>query len=716
MRSPLRAVAVCSAALFVPLLIPLVTGRVFTLDDLAAFHIPLRHLYSEALRRGDSILWTPAVYSGYYEFGEGQVGMAHPWHLLLYRVLPLTTAFNLEIISSYLAMFAGMVLLFRRIGLSSEARWFGAMVFTFSGYNLFHLIHVNIIAVIAHIPWLLLATHTILTAADRKTRVRAFVALALLFASQILVSHPQHVWFGLIAVGCEAACLSWDNMVRSRLALVAGGLAVGALIAGVQLVPLMDVAAGSERTTWSLANSLTFSLRPTNLVQLWAPFFFATRVDTIPNERHVIHEFIVYNGAFCTLAPGWIALRWDSLRRKRLVIALLLFTSIALLLALGGYGGVYAWLAPLPGLRWFRAPSRHLVLFQLGLSTLAAVAFEDLVAVVGRSEQIERRRLWPIAMLAALSVTTTALGAVLVHFAPVASWGHSLSGLRTAAPWSAVFVLVAFLLVSAARGGRWAVPVLVAVVALDQGCWGFQYIGGDPLRPLQTIEELAARASVPAGAQPGDLFQAKNLNYLQNLPVLHGFRVWTGYVGLPPALKLPTGSPNLLTARIGGAKWWLSGTLEYKTIQAIADRARLVTQTRVSTNVAADARTIDILKEALVDEPVDGLVGPPGSARVVEDRPGRIVVETTAPGRQLLVLTERFHPGWRVSDSVDEPNQRDRPRDGHIMRAYGDFIGYVVDAGTHRLMFVFAPASFREGLWMSCLGAALLVIALFWAI
>jgi hypothetical protein len=711
MRSPLRAVAICSAALFVPLLIPLVTGRVFTLDDLAAFHIPFRHLYSEALHRGDSILWTPAVYSGYYQFGEGQVGMAHPWHLLLYRVFPLSMAFNLEIIGSYLAMFAGMVLLFRRIGLSREARWFGAMVFTFSGYNLFHVIHPNIIAVAAHIPWLLLVTHAIVTAVDRKTSVRAVVALALLFASQLLLGHPQQVWLGLIAVGCEALCLSWGNVVRSRLALVAGGLAVGALIAGVQLVPLIDVAEGSERTTWSLANSLSHSLVPTNLVQLWAPFFFATRVDTIRSERTVIHEFIVYNGAFCTLALAWIALRWDSLRRKRLVIALLLFTSLALLLALGRYGGVYAGLALLPGLRWFRVPARHLFLFQLGLSTLAALAFEDLVEIAGRSERIDLRRLWPIAMLVALSVTTTALGAVLVHLMPAASWVQRLSGLRAAAPWSAVFVLMALLLVFAARGARWAVPVLVAVVALDQGCWGFQYVWGDPLRPVQTIEALTARTSVPDGAQPGDLFQVRNLNKLQNLPVLQGFRVWTGYVGLPPALKLPTGSPNLLTARIGGAKWWLSGTLEYETIQAAAGRARLLARTNVSTNVAADARTIDILQEALVDDPIDGLIGPPGSARVVEDRPGRIVVETTAPSRQLLVLTERFHPGWRVTDSAGEPNHVDRRRAGRTMRVYGDFLGYVVDAGTHRLTFVFAPTSFREGLWIS----GLLIVVL-WAI
>ena len=62
MRSPLRVIAISSAALFVPLVIPLATGRVFTLDDLGRYHIPMRHVYWEALHRGDSILWTPAVF------------------------------------------------------------------------------------------------------------------------------------------------------------------------------------------------------------------------------------------------------------------------------------------------------------------------------------------------------------------------------------------------------------------------------------------------------------------------------------------------------------------------------------------------------------------------------------------------------------------------------------------------------------------------------
>ena len=113
MPSPRRVIAACSAALFLPLLLPLLIGRVFTRDDLAALHLPFRFLYQEALRRGESFWWTPAYHSGFYLHGEGEAGMSHPLHLLLYRLLPLGVAFNLEIVSTYAALLAGSGLLLR---------------------------------------------------------------------------------------------------------------------------------------------------------------------------------------------------------------------------------------------------------------------------------------------------------------------------------------------------------------------------------------------------------------------------------------------------------------------------------------------------------------------------------------------------------------------------------------------------------------------------
>jgi len=74
------------------------------------------------------------------------------------------------------------------------------------------------------------------------------------------------------------------------------------------------------------------------------------------------------------------------------------------------------------------------------------------------------------------------------------------------------------------------------------------------------------------------------------------------------------------------------------------------------------------------------------------------VLDTTAATKQLLVVTERFHSGWRATADGG-------PREP--LRVYGDYLGCVVDPGQHRLAFSFMPASMRYGLRASLVGAAL---------
>src|SRR3954466_1788915 len=131
-------VAACCGALFLPMLLPLLLGRVLTRDDLAAMHLPFRFLYRNALRDGDSFLWMPAMRSGLFLHGEGEGGFAHPLHLLLYRFLPLGAALNIEIATTYAAMLAGGTVLLRRFGFAIDAALFGAVVFAFGGFNLFN--------------------------------------------------------------------------------------------------------------------------------------------------------------------------------------------------------------------------------------------------------------------------------------------------------------------------------------------------------------------------------------------------------------------------------------------------------------------------------------------------------------------------------------------------------------------------------------------------
>ncbi|MHC4714716.1 MAG: hypothetical protein ACYTAN_15850, partial [Planctomycetota bacterium] len=63
---------------------------------------------ADCLKRGTDFNWLPNIHCGFYLQGEGQAGMYHPLHLLLYRALPFTAAFNLELFLSYPLMLWGM--------------------------------------------------------------------------------------------------------------------------------------------------------------------------------------------------------------------------------------------------------------------------------------------------------------------------------------------------------------------------------------------------------------------------------------------------------------------------------------------------------------------------------------------------------------------------------------------------------------------------------
>jgi hypothetical protein len=118
----------------------------------------------------------------------------------------------------------------------------------------------------------------------------------------------------------------------------------------------------------------------------------------------------------------------------------------------------------------------------------------------------------------------------------------------------------------------------------------------------------------------------------------------------------------------------------------------------------ADLAAIDPATTALVDTELGLPGGPPGSARILSDRPGSIVVATEAPSRQLLVVSESFFDGWKVS--IDGGQRRP------ALRAYGDFFGCVVDVGSHRAVFTFDPFDLRVGMWISATVAALIAAGL----
>jgi hypothetical protein len=752
--------ACLAVALFVMLAWPLWTNRLYSYNDFFAIHIPFRYVYSQALKSGESILWTPHFYCGYYIHAEGEAGMCHPLHWALYGLLPFTAAFNLEFLLNYVFLFAGMVLLLRRWtapvfpGGSGAAAWTGALIFTFSGFSILHFMHINALGVVSHVPWLLLACDVLIGSNDLRKMALAQLAIALLTGSQNLMGYPQFV---VLSMMCEGSFVLWRAATSGhwwRLILFALAIALGFVIAAIQLLPQRDFLAYSDRSETSLEFREWFSMHPLNVVQLWAPFVFRDRYcaegpfdmlgrhyETARVVAANTHEMGLYTAAFATVALAWLAIRWRRLPSRWFVLATFLFAVLMLLIAFGKYTFIYPLVAELPIMRSFpfRCPTRYSMLTELAMAVLAAFAVADLAALQRRQERVNWRALWPLAVPLLLAAATAAAALAAIS-QPNNSWTPSLSSTREVLAGFALIAAAVVLTVAAARGVRFGLYGIILLTAGECGyfnIWDYLWTAGPP----QTLEAMVA--SIPPPPEPpsnsGRLCHVENDH--GNMLAVAGYDLMKGYTAFIPKDRVPMirqgpdGRPalNVVALRLASIHWvldpqnhWIPFTY-WLPLTDWLPPARMVTQAVVSNEFlilddaggrvpailatpaaggkpgAWNAQGFDPATMAVVDRQLAIGPGPPGTAAIKAERPGLLEIETTAPTQQLLVLSERYHAGWRAT--IDG-------QPAEIVPAYGEYVSCVVPAGAKRITVQFMPASFVWGVRLTLLGlAAALLLA-----
>jgi membrane protein YfhO len=659
------------------------------------FHVPVRALYQQMLAHGDPPTWTPALFGGFDLHGEGQVGAYHPLHQIFYRLLPLDVALNLEILMTYLAVVAGTYWFLRRLGLESHGAMFGAMTFGFGGFMLTHFPHINMLACVGHMPWVLGCFDVlVMDCGDgaRSRRAAAFAGAALLIGSQVLLGFPQAVWWTLLA---GTAFTLWRSLTAGwrRLLAPACAVVVGMLIGGIQLLPTVAAAAQSVRVKETRSFLLGYSLHPWNIVQFWSPYGLAKRAFTRREELQ-FHEFAIYPAAFVVLAPIWIWVRRASLERRRgLIAAASVFAAVMFVLALGRYGGLARLVLFLPGVGRLRAPARYIVLIQLALAVLAAIAVEDLAGLRGTGVRLSPKQIAAIVSVAILNLLTLLL--LNTRIIPTAR-DVLVAGVRQASVGTIIVVGVTILLLLAARGVRWALPLLIVVTAADLAGWGLTYLYRKP--PIPLSEFRLGIADSPA-SEP---LRLAGPNTWKDQPLMSGYYMIGGYVGLYPNVRL-----SWLEApyrRLAGTQREIDETLHLVEYTGGVPRARMLTDVRVTSDVAADIEHIDLQRTALVDAALPPLDGDPGTARILVDRPGHFVVHTETTGRQLLSISERYDAGWAAT--IDG-------RPASAVRVNGDFLAVVVDRGEHSVELRYQPKALARGQIMSLAGLVALIVGVF---
>jgi hypothetical protein len=250
MSSRGRAVlaSVLLAGLFALPLLPEILGvRRLVFRDAQITHWPWRRVAMASLAAGRA----PFVNEG---ASGGQPLLANPNAVLLYptvlleKIAPPASAFNLHYLLQVLWAFFGARLLARRLGQSEGAAFVSGAAFAFSGMMLSYAsAFANSSAAAAWLPWCAAAALSIARAVGWRETLGRVPALALALGLQLLAGEPAISLLTVLfcgAAGLAASVASPDGRTRAAVRFLGGAFAAGAgamAVAAPLLLPLSRV-------------------------------------------------------------------------------------------------------------------------------------------------------------------------------------------------------------------------------------------------------------------------------------------------------------------------------------------------------------------------------------------------------------------------------------------------------------------------------------------
>lgn len=183
----------------------------------------------DELRSGRLPFWNPFQSAGTPLWANGQSAVLFPLHLLV-ALLPLEVGLVLLAWARVVIAGLGIVVLARALGIGSIGSLAAALSWCLGGRMAAFLLYPMANAM-ALLPWTLWAAEGI-----AQRRRHALVHLATAAGLQLLGGHPETAAYSAVAGGLWVLARSdgWR-----RLPALAGGWALGAMLAAVQIVPLL---------------------------------------------------------------------------------------------------------------------------------------------------------------------------------------------------------------------------------------------------------------------------------------------------------------------------------------------------------------------------------------------------------------------------------------------------------------------------------------------
>lgn len=372
-----------------------------------------------ALRRGHLALWNPHVYAGAPFFASFQPGLLYPpnW---LGVLLPTVLAINVGVALHFFLGGLWTYLWAAHRRLHPAASILAGLIFMLCGPHFLQLYrgHLPTLRTIVWAPLIFLAVDGI--AAGRK---RGWILVGVAAATlQLLAGLVQQFYYTALVVGVYALLAHGRS---GRLLRVIAGIATmyaaATVLAAVQILPGLDAASESLRSSLAYELARTFAFPPENVLTLVLPGVFGDMIDTPYWGRWTLTEASLFVGAAAFLLAVYGAVVGTRERRR---CSLALF-GVTLVLAFGYYTPLFRVLYDyVPLFASFRGATKFVFLAALFLAMLAGVGFDALLD--GRPAR------WPVALAGVLGLSLLVAAGAVAHSAPAGAggtWGRMLGAL-----------------------------------------------------------------------------------------------------------------------------------------------------------------------------------------------------------------------------------------------------------------------------------------------
>lgn len=737
------------------------TGLALIKRDAFRFHLPIKQYLVEQLSAGELPQWFPYEALGRPFIGTTATGVFHPF-TALYFLLPVPDAYRASTLLSCLLAAAGAFTLGRMLNFSHAGALVAGLAFALSGYVVSMTDNIVYLYSVCALPLFCAGIEKALVAG------RAWaVAPAVVWATVFLIGDVQtgyyYLFIALLWALTRAPRSRRDACLRLFLV---GGLAF--LLACVQLGPAAVVFVNSTRTQPAQFHeqALYWSVHPLRLATVLASpvgenadqvdvgrVFFGNRPMDGRGGPWTASLYLGIPIAGLAFLGAWH-------RRDLLVLALL--GGLALLLALGRYGGLYEiFYHAVPLWSAFRYPEKLMGVVSFATAVLAGAGLDALRAGKGGAA--------PWLVVAFLCTT----GGLVLHTDIATAWTagrfeapESLARAVTGSAglaffYSAVTALGVWLVVLGARKGRlreaFLLAALVTIITLDLSRvnLGAYHVG--PAETTTFIPPLAEAIRAREGTLAPGRFRLVFLAEEQLAMPEHVFRRLghhgAGSMARRQALDLEhnsqfhiesanfylPGYSSALALMVGQRTGAVAAAARYNVTYYLGRRSRLQ-ETGLAESLVAALPSYDLalfqnplpakprvylsrrperaaaqIDPAMLFARPDFLSGevdviettdqalpgpsPDGVAAIARYAPEEVRVRVETPQPAVLVLLDSYDAGW----SATLESGIEVP----ILRANALVRAVVVPAGNHVITFSYQTPLLKAGAWASLTGVLL---------